>query len=59
MEKEYFFSGYCRTMDESRMVAVVVEDGLLIEVDCCYNNCIHAPNCTIAKEIRQVCESTP
>lgn len=56
MEHEYFLSGYCRTIDESRMVAVVVEDGQLTEVDCCYENCIHAPNCTIAKEIKNLTE---
>ena len=53
MEQEYFFCGYCRTLDNSRTVAVTVEDGKLTEVDCCYENCIHAPNCTIAQEIRQ------
>ena len=58
MEKEHFLSGYCRTIDESRMVAVVTEDGVLTEVDCCFENCIHAPNCTIAAEIRQLTEKT-
>ena len=53
MEQEYFFSGYCRTLDNSRTVAVTVEDGKLTEVDCCFENCIHASNCTIAQEIRQ------
>ena len=53
MEKEYFFTGYCRTIDESRMVAVVTEDGQVTEVDCCFETCIHAPNCIIAKEIEQ------
>jgi len=52
MEKELFFSGYCRTIDQSRMVAVLLEDGKLEEVDCCYENCIHAPNCIIAQQIR-------
>ena len=56
MEKEHFFSGYCRTIDESRMVTVVTENDVLTEVDCCYENCIHAPNCTIAKEIRALTE---
>ena len=41
MEKEYFFSGYCRTIDKSRMVTVVTEGTALTEVDCCYENCIH------------------
>lgn len=54
MEKEAFLSGYCRGIDQSRMVAVVVEDGQLVEVDCCFENCIHAPNCTVAESIRQL-----
>lgn len=57
MEQEFFFSGYCRTIDESRMVTVVTEDRRLTEVDCCLENCIHAPNCTIAKEIRLLTEN--
>ncbi len=56
MEQEYFFSGYCRTLDKSRMVTVETEDGDITEVDCCFENCIHAPNCTIAEEIRQLAE---
>ena len=56
MEKEYFLTGYCRTTDQSRTVAVEVEDGTLSEVDCCYENCIHTPNCTIAKEIAALLE---
>ena len=54
MEKEAFFSGYCRTIDDSRMVSVFVEDGVLTEVDCCYENCIHRDNCTIAQQIREL-----
>ena len=53
MEKESFLSGYCRTIDQSRMVAVVTEDGTLVEVDCCFETCIHAPNCTIAQQIKE------
>ena len=56
MEKEYFFSGYCRTLDKSRMVAVEVENRKVTEVDCRFENCIHAPNCTIAEEIRKLTE---
>ena len=56
MEKEVFLSGYCRTTDASRMVEVVVADGKLLEVDCCYKNCPHAPNCTIAQSIRELIE---
>ena len=56
MEKEAFFSGYCRTIDDSRMVSVFVEDGILTEVDCCYETCIHVPNCIIAKKIKELLE---
>lgn len=57
MEKEVFFSGYCRTTDNSRMVEVIVEDGSVTEVDCCYENCPHTANCLIAKSIRELTES--
>ena len=56
MEKEVFLSGYCRTIAASRMVEVVLEDGKLSEVDCCYENCPHTPNCIIAKSIRELTE---
>ena len=51
MEKETYLSGYCRTTDQSRMVEVITENGELLEIDCCYENCIHAPNCTIAQAV--------
>jgi len=57
MEKEIFLSGYCHSIDCSRMVAVVTEDGRLEEVDCCYPDCIHAPDCTIARQIPELLES--
>ena len=57
MEKEFFLSGYCRTTDNSRMVEVILEDGKVTEVDCCYENCPHTANCLIAKSIRELTES--
>ncbi len=54
MEIEKFLSGYCRSIDGTRMVAVVLEDGKLLEVDCCYGSCPHEPNCQIAQKIRQL-----
>ena len=54
MEREAFFSGYCRMLDGSRTVTVVAEDGQLTEVDCCFETCIHTPNCPIAKNIREL-----
>ncbi len=53
MEQEFFLTGYCRTTDQSRTVTIVVEDKKLTEVDCYYENCVHAPNCTIAQEIEK------
>ena len=51
---ESYLSGYCRTIDASRMVEVILEDEKLLEVDCCYESCPHTPNCTIAKSIREL-----
>lgn len=51
MEKEHFISGYCRMIDQSRMVTLVTENGEMVEVDCCFANCIHTPNCVIAAAI--------
>ena len=53
MEKEIFISGYCRVLDQSRMVELITEDGELVDVGCCYGSCIHEPNCQIAKQIRE------
>ena len=51
MEIEKFVSGYCRQLDASRMVEVILENGEIIEIDCCYGNCVHQANCSIAKEV--------
>lgn len=51
MEREGFFSGYCRQIDGSRMVAVEAEGDTLTEVDCGYPDCPYGPNCTIAGQI--------
>lgn len=51
MEQEVFFSGYCRTLDESRMVCAVKEDGRLTEVDCSYECCPFTNECTVAQKI--------
>ena len=54
MECEKFLSGYCKQLDGSRMVEVIVQDGKIAEVDCCYGNCVYQMNCPIAKEIGQL-----
>ena len=54
MEKESFFSGYCRQLDSARTVEVISEDGTVTEVDCCFGNCIYETSCPIAKEIAEI-----
>ena len=54
MEIEKFVSGYCRVLDCSRLVEVIVTNGKIEEVDCCYGNCVYQPGCPIAKEIDQL-----
>ena len=34
MEEEKIISGYCRVLDQSRMVTVETESGKLVDVDC-------------------------
>lgn len=55
MEREEFVSGYCRQLDASRMVEVIVVDDRLEEVDCCFGQCVYQPNCQIAKCIDELC----
>ena len=54
MEQEKFFSGYCRQLDASRMVEVILEDGKITEIDCCYGNCVYESNCPIAQEVNDL-----
>ena len=56
MEIEKFISGYCRVLDCSRLVEVVLTDGCIDEVDCCYGSCVYQPNCPIAKQIDELTE---
>ena len=58
MEQEIFLTGYCRQLDQSRMVAVVADGGTLTEVDCCYGSCPYEPNCVIAEKIRDFLSDT-
>ncbi len=51
METEHFFIGYCRQLDNARMVEVLVENGQVTEADCCYGSCAYQSSCPIAKEI--------
>ena len=58
MEIEKFCSGYCRQLDASRMVEVVVTDSD-VEIDCSYENCPHTPVCEIAKKINEIKKEMP
>ena len=51
MEKEMFFSGYCRGQDQSRTVTVVTVDGCVDEMDCAFDKCIHRLGCPLAEKI--------
>ena len=50
---EQILSGYCRTIDASRMV--LVEDG---EADCDYECCAYRDVCQIGQEIARLCASS-
>ncbi len=49
---EEIVTGYCRQIDQSRMV--LVEDG---DVGCDYDCCPYKPNCTLAKKIAALLEA--
>ena len=56
MEREAFFSGYCRNIDGSRMVAVEAEDKELTDAGCDYGSCPYERDCPIAQKIREFLE---
>ena len=53
MEEEQILCGYCRQLDASRMVEVILENGAVTQVDCCYGNCLYQSGCPIAQQIPQ------
>ena len=54
METEHFLSGYCRQLDDARLVEVIVENGQVTEVDCCYGSCAYQGSCPIAQKIEEL-----
>ena len=54
MEREEFISGYCRQLDASRMVEVILRNGEIEEVDCCYGGCLYESNCQIAQRMEEL-----
>ena len=49
MEDEVILTGYCRCLDQSRMVTVEVYNGAT-EVDCSYGSCPYEASCAIAEK---------
>ena len=56
MEEEIYLTGYCRCLDGSRVVEVIVENGRFAEADCSYGSCPHEAVCLIAREIEKIPE---
>ena len=50
--EEYFYSGYCRRIDGSRMVTVEVDNGQ-VDADCDFGSCPYQPQCPIAEKIHE------
>ena len=51
--EEKIFTGYCRCLDQSRMVTVETEAGQPPEIDCGYLACVHRFQCAIAQQIAE------
>lgn len=54
MEEEYFFTGYCRCLDGSRVVTVETDGTAITDIDCSYENCPYADGCPIGKQIGEL-----
>lgn len=54
MEDEKIISGYCRVLDQSRMVTVELDGKEITFVDCCYGDCKHQGSCPIARQIDEL-----
>lgn len=50
MEEEIIVSGYCRALDQSRMVTLEWYNGQW-EADCAWPDCPHAPQCKIGQKM--------
>ena len=56
METEKYISGYCKQLDNSRLVEILLEGGKVTEVDCCYGSCVYQSGCPIARQIDGISE---
>ena len=53
MDREAFFSGYCRCQDQSRTVTGEIENGRFF-ADCSYGSCPYESSCQIAENLRKM-----
>ena len=51
MEEERTVSGYCRALDQSRIVFAEFYEGKW-EADCAFPDCPYAPGCPIAQQLK-------
>ncbi len=49
--EEHIISGYCRRLDQSRMVTAELEADSL-EIDCDFGCCPYESSCTIAAQLK-------
>ena len=57
MEQEIIATGYCRALDQSRMVTLEVLEGRT-EADCAWPDCPYAPRCPIAQKFQTAVNKT-
>ena len=50
---EQIISGYCRQLDQARIVMVEIEHGELVDVDCSFETCPNAAACPIGQQISE------
>lgn len=58
MEREAFFSGYCRQIDGSRTVCVEAEGSNLLQADCLMESCPYSAQCPIQEKIESFLKET-
>ena len=54
--EEKIITGYCRALDQSRMVEAEIEDGKLF-ADCAWPDCPHRSVCLIAQALQELADS--
>ncbi len=56
--EEAFFSGYCRCIDQSRLVTAELYQGTW-QADCSYPDCPYATSCQIAQKLQALTTAAP